>query len=104
MPSIRLPENKGPKKTSRELVVGEGRKITLTTISLTSLKCQSFKQQIAAIAEKLPDGEVVTQDDSGSIARFRLEWNRYFTRSYYRKFLTSDAKSVKGHLVFGSAA
>lgn len=40
-----------------------------------------------------------TQDANGAVARFRLEWQRYFTRSYYRAFLTSDAKCIKGHLV-----
>lgn len=35
----------------------------------------------------------------GSITRFRLEPFRYFTRTYYRRFIRSDAKILKGHLV-----
>lgn len=40
-----------------------------------------------------------TQDDAGAVARFRIEFNRFFTRGYYKRFLTSDAKAIKGHLV-----
>jgi len=40
-----------------------------------------------------------TQDEKGAVARFRLEWQRYFTRSYYRPFIDSDARCLKGHLV-----
>jgi hypothetical protein len=37
--------------------------------------------------------------DNGSVTRFRLEFNRYFTRGFYKPYLTSDKKIVKGHLV-----
>lgn len=40
-----------------------------------------------------------TQDKTGSIARFKIEFNRFFNRKYYRPFLESDAKCFKGHLV-----
>ncbi len=40
-----------------------------------------------------------TLDAQGSVARFRIEWNRYFTRGYYKPFLKSDARCLKGHLV-----
>lgn len=40
-----------------------------------------------------------TQDKFGAVARCRLEWNRFFNRGYYRPFLTTDAKCLKGHLV-----
>lgn len=35
----------------------------------------------------------------GSITRFRVEFVRYFTRGYYQRYLTSDVKILKGHLV-----
>ncbi|HSX11620.1 MAG TPA: hypothetical protein VLF94_07900 [Chlamydiales bacterium] len=35
----------------------------------------------------------------GSVTRCRLEFNRYFTRGYYKRYLTSDKKILKGHLV-----
>lgn len=38
--------------------------------------------------------------DDGSVTRFRLEFNRYFTRSYYKRYLKSDAKVLKGHIQF----
>jgi predicted phosphodiesterase len=37
--------------------------------------------------------------DDGSVTRCRVEFNRYFTRGYYKKYLRSDAQVVKGHLV-----
>jgi predicted phosphodiesterase len=45
-----------------------------------------------------------TQDDAGAVARFRIEFNRFFTRTYYKRFLTSDAKAIKGHLVVADRA
>jgi len=44
-----------------------------------------------------------TQDAAGAVARFRLEFNRFFTRSYYKPYLSTDAKCLKGHLVIGPA-
>jgi len=44
-----------------------------------------------------------TQAAAGAVARFRLEFNRFFTRSYYKPYLTTDAKCLKGHLVIGPA-
>ena len=35
----------------------------------------------------------------GSVTRCGVEFNRYFTRGYYKKYLRSDAQVVKGHLV-----
>lgn len=35
----------------------------------------------------------------GAITRCRLEFVRYFTRGYYKPYLKSDRKIVKGHLV-----
>jgi predicted phosphodiesterase len=35
----------------------------------------------------------------GSVTRCRVEIDRYFTRGYYKTFLRSDAKILKGHLV-----
>jgi predicted phosphodiesterase len=37
--------------------------------------------------------------DDGSVTRCRVEFNRYFTRGYYKHYLHSDAKILKGHLV-----
>lgn len=34
----------------------------------------------------------------GSVTRCRVEFNRYFTRGYYKRFIRSDAKLVGGHL------
>jgi predicted phosphodiesterase len=34
----------------------------------------------------------------GSVTRCRVEFNRYFTRAYYKRFIRSDAKLVGGHL------
>lgn len=36
--------------------------------------------------------------DDGAVTRCRVEFNRYFTRSYYKAYLASDAKILKGHL------
>jgi predicted phosphodiesterase len=35
----------------------------------------------------------------GAVTRCRVEFNRYFTRGYYTRFLKSDSKILKGHLV-----
>jgi predicted phosphodiesterase len=35
----------------------------------------------------------------GAIMRCRVEFIRYFTRGYYKAYLTSDKKIMKGHLV-----
>lgn len=40
----------------------------------------------------------VNQAD-GAITRCRVEFNLFFDRTYYKKFLKSDAKVVKGHLI-----
>ena len=37
--------------------------------------------------------------EDGSVTRCRLEFVRYFTRGFYKKYLTSDVKILKGHLV-----
>jgi predicted phosphodiesterase len=37
--------------------------------------------------------------EDGSVTRCRVEFIRYFTRSYYKAYLKSDAKILKGHLV-----
>lgn len=37
--------------------------------------------------------------DNGSVTRCRVEFNRYFTRSFYKQYLKSDAQVVGGHLV-----
>ena len=37
--------------------------------------------------------------DNGSVTRCRVEFNRYFTRGFYKKYLRSDAQVVKGHLI-----
>jgi hypothetical protein len=36
--------------------------------------------------------------DSGAITRCRVEFNRYFTRGFYKHYLRSDAKILKGEL------
>lgn len=35
----------------------------------------------------------------GAVTRFQIEFNRYFTRGYYRPYLISDSKVLKGHLI-----
>jgi hypothetical protein len=37
--------------------------------------------------------------DDGTVTRCRVEFNRYFNRGYYKKFIRSDAYLAKGHLV-----
>lgn len=36
--------------------------------------------------------------DDGSVTRCRVEINRYFTRGYYKRYLTSDKKILQGSL------
>lgn len=43
--------------------------------------------------------EFKVNPDDGSVTRCRVEFTRYFTRSYYKKYLRSDAVVAKGHLV-----
>jgi hypothetical protein len=40
--------------------------------------------------------------EDGSVTRCRLEFVRYFTRGFYKKYLTSDVKILKGHLVLNA--
>lgn len=40
--------------------------------------------------------------NDGSITRFQIEFVRYFTRGYYKPYLTSDVKILKGHLVLNT--
>lgn len=35
----------------------------------------------------------------GAVTRCRVEFNRYFTRTYYKAYIQSDRKVLKGHLV-----
>jgi hypothetical protein len=37
--------------------------------------------------------------DDGAVTRCRVEFNRYFTRGYYKAYLQSDRDILKGHLV-----
>lgn len=37
--------------------------------------------------------------DDGSVTRFKIEFNMFFDRGYYRKYLKSDARLLKGNLV-----
>lgn len=37
--------------------------------------------------------------EDGSVARLRIEFKEFFDRGYYKPFLRSDARLVKGHLV-----
>jgi predicted phosphodiesterase len=36
--------------------------------------------------------------EDGTITRFQIEFNRYFNRGYYKAYLKSDKKILKGHL------
>ena len=36
--------------------------------------------------------------DNGSVTRCRVEFNRYFTRGFYKRYLRSDAQVLKGKL------
>lgn len=37
--------------------------------------------------------------EDGTITRFRIEFNMFFDRGYYKTFLKSDKKILKGHLI-----
>lgn len=43
--------------------------------------------------------EFKVNPDDGAVTRCRVEFNRYFTRGYYKKFIRSDAYLTKGHLI-----
>lgn len=43
--------------------------------------------------------EFKVNPEDGAVTRCRVEINRYFTRGYYTKYLKSDKKILKGHLV-----
>ena len=40
-----------------------------------------------------------TSPVDGSVTRFQVEFQRYYTRGYYKKFIRSDATLAKGHLI-----
>lgn len=42
--------------------------------------------------------EFKVNPDDGAVTRCRVEFNRYFTRGYYKRYIRSDAKLVGGHL------
>lgn len=42
--------------------------------------------------------EFKVNPNDGAVTRCRVEFNRYFTRSYYKRYIRSDAKLVGGHL------
>lgn len=44
--------------------------------------------------------EFKVNPDDGAVTRCRVEFNRYFTRGYYKPYLKSDSKVLKGHVVF----
>lgn len=37
--------------------------------------------------------------NDGTVTRCRVEYNHYFTRGYYKAYLKSDARVIKGHIV-----
>jgi hypothetical protein len=41
--------------------------------------------------------------EDGAVTRCRVEFTRYFTRGYYKNYLKSDARVLKGHLVLQAA-
>jgi hypothetical protein len=43
--------------------------------------------------------EFKVNPDDGTVTRCRVEFNRYFTRSYYKRYIRSDGNYLKGHLV-----
>jgi predicted phosphodiesterase len=43
--------------------------------------------------------EFKVNPDDGTVTRCRVEFNRYFTRGYYKPYLKSDVKVLKGHLI-----
>jgi hypothetical protein len=40
--------------------------------------------------------------DDGAVTRFQIEFNRYFTRAYYKRYIKSDNRILKGHLVLAA--
>jgi hypothetical protein len=40
-----------------------------------------------------------TNRDDGTVTRCSVEFNRYFTRGYYKPYLRSDARVLKGHVI-----
>lgn len=44
--------------------------------------------------------EFMQSPHDGTVTRFRIEYNRYFDRGYYKAFLRSDKKLLKGRLIF----
>ena len=43
--------------------------------------------------------EFKVNPEDGAVTRCRVEFNRYFTRGYYKAYLKSDRRVLKGHLV-----
>jgi len=43
--------------------------------------------------------EFKVNPDDGAVTRCRVEFIRYFTRAYYKRYIRSDSKLVGGHLV-----
>jgi len=43
--------------------------------------------------------EFKVSPNDGTVTRCRVEFNRYFTRGYYKPYLKSDSTLVEGHLV-----
>jgi hypothetical protein len=42
--------------------------------------------------------QIKVNPDDGSVTRCRVEFNRFFTRSYYKRYLKSDARILKGKI------
>ena len=42
--------------------------------------------------------EFKVNPDDGTVTRCRVEFNRYFTRGFYKRYIRSDVKLVSGHL------
>jgi hypothetical protein len=40
--------------------------------------------------------------EDGTVTRCRVEFKHYFTRGYYRPYLKSDRKVLKGHIVLSA--
>jgi len=43
--------------------------------------------------------EFKVNPDDGAVTRCRVEFNMFFDRGYYRRYLASDEKLVPGHLI-----
>lgn len=43
--------------------------------------------------------EFKVNPEDGAVTRCRVEFNRYFTRAYYKPWIKSDAQVLKGHLI-----